>query len=143
MRNASLFSVLNYASKRQKGKLMANVQKYGDEMLTAYVNKEFEKVMQIWSSMGHDINLTIEAHQYSNPAITDVATSRAILYAHEAQDDSPRPPSPIEMHENGWATQSEYDAILKELRLRTEWPCETPIWDSIQERTKHLWDPSE
>jgi hypothetical protein len=67
-----------------KTKKMANIQKIGDELLTAFVNEEFEKVTQIWSKAGYETPITIIAlHKYSNPNISSELVPHVVLKASE------------------------------------------------------------
>jgi hypothetical protein len=60
-----------------------NIQERGDAMLTAYVNKDFERVKHLWCDrIGNPYEYdtgTIDLHGYSNPSITDVRVSMAVV----------------------------------------------------------------
>ena len=60
---------------------MKNVQKIGDELLTAFVSKEYNKVVELWSelSVNETIELLRELHRYKNPKITDAAIGTAVV----------------------------------------------------------------
>ena len=62
---------------------MKNVQKIGDELLTEFVNKEYNKVQELWSEFtirhNESFELVKELHCYKNPKITDAAVSTAVV----------------------------------------------------------------
>ena len=58
-----------------------SIQKVGDELLTAFVNEEFEKVTQIWGNSQCQVNDTIALHGYSNPNISSELVPHAVLKA--------------------------------------------------------------
>lgn len=61
-----------------------SIQKIGDELLTAFVNEEFEKVTQIWSKAGYEtLTTTIALYKYSNPNISSELVPHAVLKASE------------------------------------------------------------
>ena len=58
-----------------------NTIERGDALLTAYVNKDFERVKHLWSESARlDIQATAVAlHGYKNPSITDTAVGMAVV----------------------------------------------------------------
>lgn len=64
---------------------MANIQKIGDELLTAFVNEEYEKVHQIWSKADYEKTLatTIALHGYNNPNISSELVPHAVIKAEK------------------------------------------------------------
>lgn len=60
-----------------------NIQKIGDELLTAFVNEEYEKVTQIWDQADLGWISTMALHRYSNPNISSESASLALLKAIE------------------------------------------------------------
>ena len=60
-----------------------NTIERGDALLTAYVNKDFERVKALWSESARlDIQATAVAlHGYKNPSITDTYVGMAVVYS--------------------------------------------------------------
>ena len=67
----------------KKEEKMVNIQKIGDELLTAFVSEEFEKVTQIWDNSQSQVNDTIALHGYSNPNISSELVPHVVLKASE------------------------------------------------------------
>lgn len=67
----------------KKEEKMVNIQKIGDELLTAFVNEEFEKVTQIWDNSLCQVNDTIALYKYSNPNISSELVPHAVMKALE------------------------------------------------------------
>ena len=70
------------------------IQERGDALLTAYVNKDFERVKELWwepGRLGNDVDrvneVTIALHKYKNPSITDTKVSKAVVEAVNATRD--------------------------------------------------------
>lgn len=62
---------------------MKNIQKIGDELLTAFVNKEYNKVKELWFSVS-EIEEIKALHGYENPKITDTRLSAAVVESVQA-----------------------------------------------------------
>ena len=60
-----------------------NVQKIGDELLTAFVNKEYNKVKELWFSVT-DTEEIMALHHYKNPKITDTHLGMAVVESADA-----------------------------------------------------------
>ena len=60
------------------------IQEHGDALLTAYANKDFERVKELWCEVARDasdLKPTIALHAYENPSITDTKVSMAVVYS--------------------------------------------------------------
>ena len=64
-------------------KMKMNIQERGDEMLTAYANKDFGTVVDLWNEIARNVNddskLVAAVHRYSNPSITDTDVGMAVV----------------------------------------------------------------
>tara|TARA_R110001583_G_scaffold15480_4_gene63593 strand:- start:855 stop:1079 length:225 start_codon:yes stop_codon:yes gene_type:complete len=63
-----------------------NIQEHGDALLTAYVNKDFERVMSLWNEIARNTEVdgdgpVIALHAHKNPSITDTKVSKAVVEA--------------------------------------------------------------
>jgi len=82
------------------------IQERGDALLTAYVNKDFETVKELWAETARnaevdggrdlhgrprkiidDVGPVVALHGYSNPSITDTRVGDAIVEAVNATRD--------------------------------------------------------
>ena len=70
------------------------IQERGDALLTAYVNKDFERVKELWwepGRLGNDVDrvneVTIALHAHKNPSITDSSIGNAVAKAVNATRD--------------------------------------------------------
>ena len=66
------------------------IQERGDALLTAYVNKDFERVKELWCEVARDasdLKPTLALHRYSNPSITDAGVSMAVVESVNATRD--------------------------------------------------------
>ena len=63
-----------------------NIQERGDAMLTAYVNKDFERVTDLWVELEREKadDALIELHRYENPSITETYIGVALAGAVNA-----------------------------------------------------------
>lgn len=59
------------------------IQEHGDALLTAYVNKDFERVMSLWTESARldDQSTAIALHKHKNPSITDTDVGVAVAYS--------------------------------------------------------------
>ena len=67
-----------------------NTKERGDALLTAYVNKDFERVKHLWCDRignPYEYDPAIDLHGYSNPSITDTKVSMALVEAVNATRD--------------------------------------------------------
>ena len=66
-----------------------NTTERGDALLTAYVNKDFERVRHLWCDRfgenPYEYNPIIDLQGYSNPSITDAGVSSAVVEAINAE----------------------------------------------------------
>ena len=62
-------------------KIEVNVSQYGDELLTAYVNGEYEAVTDMWSAVSNNENTQtlIAFHWYKNERIVDKTVCEAMV----------------------------------------------------------------
>ena len=62
------------------------IQERGDALLTAYVNKDFERVKALWNESARldDPSTAIALHAHKNPSITDTGVSMAVVEAVKA-----------------------------------------------------------
>ena len=62
-----------------------NIQERGDALLTAYVNKDFETVLDLWNELDtrkpYDKEAVIALHCYENQSITDTKIGIAVAKA--------------------------------------------------------------
>ena len=65
------------------------IQEHGDALLTAYVNKDFERVMSLWTESARldDQSTAIALHAHKNPSITDSSIGNAVVEAVNATRD--------------------------------------------------------
>ena len=70
------------------------IQERGDALLTAYVNKDYWRVRELWAEparLGNDADraneVTIALHKYENPSITDTKVSMAVVESVNATRD--------------------------------------------------------
>ena len=67
------------------------IQERGDALLTAYVNKDFERVRHLWCDRfgenPYEYDPIIDLHGYNNPSITDTQVSSAVVEAINATRD--------------------------------------------------------
>ena len=63
---------------------MTSTTEIGDKLLTAYVNGDYQEVVDLWTSVANDrdnVERTVELHKYSNPNITRVKLGMAVVDA--------------------------------------------------------------
>jgi len=104
-----------------------NTKERGDALLTAYVNKDFERVKHLWCDrIGNPyeyVTDTIDLHGYSNPSITDVRVSMAVVeainstrdYEAEAREENERNDAERRLRSLG------YDEFFDEVHGFTRW----------------------
>ena len=65
-----------------------NIKERGDALLTAYVNKDFERVLATWNETAclDDQSTAIALHAHKNPSITDTGVGMAVAVAARALD---------------------------------------------------------
>ena len=63
-----------------------NIQERGDALLTAYVNKDFGTVKELWVELERekDDDALIELHRYQNQSITETTIGAAVADAVRA-----------------------------------------------------------
>ena len=62
-------------------KIELNVNQYDDELLSLYVNGEYEAVLDMWSAASNNENLQmlIALHKYENERIADKTVGFAVV----------------------------------------------------------------
>ena len=60
---------------------MTSITEIGDKLLTAYVDGDYQEVLDLWVSVGDSTERTVELHKYSNPNITRVKLGMAVVDA--------------------------------------------------------------
>ena len=62
-------------------KIEVNVNQYDDELLSLYVNGEYEAVLDMWSAASNNENLQmlIALHKYENERIADKTVGFAVV----------------------------------------------------------------
>ena len=62
-------------------KIELNVNQYGDELLTLYVNGEYEAVIDMWNAAekNENIQTLIALHKYENERIADKTVPAAVV----------------------------------------------------------------
>ena len=63
---------------------MTSITEIGDKLLTAYVDGDYQEVLDLWTSVAKDrdnIERIKELHKYSNPNITGVKLAMAVVIA--------------------------------------------------------------
>ena len=67
-----------------------SIQERGDALLTAYVNKDFETVRDLWNDLAriepYDPEPIIALHGYQNQSITDTEIGVAVVKALKSLD---------------------------------------------------------
>lgn len=90
-----------------------NTKERGDALLTAYVNKDFERVKHLWCDRignPYEYDPVIDLHGYSNPSITDVGVGVAVAqsvnatrdYEAEAREEKERNDAERSLHSLGY-----------------------------------------
>ena len=72
---------INEEETEMSSKIELNVSQYGDELLTAYVNGEYEAVLDMWSAVEKTENTQtlIALHKYENERIADKTVPAAVV----------------------------------------------------------------
>ena len=100
-------------------KIDVDVSQYGDELLTAYVNGEYEAAVDMWSAVSNNENsqTLIALYSYQNESIVDKTVADAVV---ECCNIQPRSAMTIEDEKkviqqwlDGLITQSEMANKLK------------------------------
>lgn len=105
---------------------MMNTKERGDALLTAYVNKDFERVKHLWCDRignPYEYDPVIDLYGYSNPSITDVGVGMAVVeavnatrdYEAEAREKNERNDAKRKLHSLG------YDDYFCEVTGITYW----------------------